>query len=239
MSKRIVSLTVYFSILSVLLTQTQNCAKVGDMASGQAEFKSLSPGPIAPVEPSPVIPGKTVVQTNYQPVLADRVYLTNLLKDIFGPTAMSADSTRTDLKFQDHGSPCSFYRNHNIKKADGTYAEASVMDRCTRISPDLLTAPLMPKATVTRQALLTHACSDLVTNATTFAYALKKVGNGVPAANEANILKAYRLFYRSHPEPHKGLVESLLVMLPPAGVTANDWRVVFNAICSSSYWQAI
>jgi len=237
MSKQFWQTTVFALAMTMTLT---NCGKIGESSTDQASFTSLTTDPIKPIDPDkPIITPVPKVQTAYQPILADRIYLTNLLKDIFGPTAMNVDTTRTDLKFQDHGSPCSFYVNHNVKNTAGNFVEHSLMERCSRVSPDLLTAPLNPKATVTRQALLTHACSDLVMNQTTFNVALSKIGTGIPVGSEANVLKAYRLFYRSQPDPHKGLLESLMVMIPATGATGNDWRVVLNAICTSGYWQAI
>ena len=144
MSKQFWQTTIFAIAMASSLT---NCGKVGDSSTDQASFNSLSDGPITPVDPDPIVVTPAAkVQTAYQPILADRIYLTNLLKDIFGPTAMTVDTTRTDLKFQDHGSPCSFYVDHNVKNALGTFVQQSVMERCSRTSADLLTAPVNPKA---------------------------------------------------------------------------------------------
>lgn len=225
--------------LAVLLSAAVGCGKFEGSAS-RASYNNLSAADLTP-DPELPTPNKTTTQTTYLPVLADRKYLTNLLVDIFGPNAIKADTTRTDLRNQDHGSPCSIYVNHNVHDtAKGTIVEADRSERCSRASADHLSASVNPQATVTRAISLAHACSDLVTNNATLNHALSRIqASGIPAPTSANVLKAYRLFYRVGAEPHKGLLESLLVMLPPTDVTKDHWRVVLNTICSSGFWQAI
>jgi hypothetical protein len=238
MFKQIIRTSIVTLALLLLATQTTACGKM-EMATDQQSFKASEVKTVT-IDPGVVTP-KPTVKTSYQPILADRYYLVSLFKEVFGPNATIADSTNTSVRFQDHGSPCSIYTYHSKMNAAGTgKVENSPMDRCAATSADLTAAPMNPQATVTRQVLIAHACSDLVANAATFKYALSKIQpTGIPAATEANVLKAYRLFYRVGAEPHKGLTESLLVMLPQKGVTADHWRVVFNTICSSGFWQAI
>ena len=225
---------------ALLVTPFQNCAKGGFES---ADLRSEMRASIQTPEDDPIPPIKEKVQTVYEPILADRRYLTSLLTDIFGPTTLAADTTQTETAVQTYGSPCSYLVDHNqFNATTNTWTQVSATENCSRVSLDHLTAPTNPKATVTRQALLTHACSDLTTNNGTLNYALAKISNpGVPAPTQANILKAYRLFYRDKPDPHLALTESLLVMLPTAAasVKADHWRTVIYTICASSFWQVL
>lgn len=223
----------------LLAAQTAGCAKM-ENAADQASFGKTDLTPLPP-DPVVVVPTpKQTLKTQSMPILADRFYLVSLFKDVFGPTALATDTTNTYLRAQDHGSPCLVYAHHSKHNASGALIENNPQDRCALTSTDLTSAPINPQATVTRQVLIAHACSDLVNNGTTLNYALSRIqATGIPAATEANVLKAYKLFYKVGAEPHRGLTESLLVMLPQTGVTANHWRVVINTICSSGFWQAI
>lgn len=181
------------------------------------------------------------VRTTYEPILADRYYLKSLLEDIFGPTASTTDSTRAYLNAIDHGSPCSVYEDHYTYNSAGTRILANPMESCGRGSGAFLVAQVNPKITVTRQALITRACSDLVTTTATLSFALKRISgsSALPEPNEENTLKLFHLFYREKPAPHPGLVESLLVMFPPDNVTREHWGSAIFTVCASGFWQVL
>lgn len=236
------SLKAKFAVAALILIalQTVACAKM-ENATDQASYKKTT-ATVLPPDPVVVVPTpKPTVKTPSKTVLVDRFYIVNLFKDVFGPKALLAQSIRVDVRPQDLGSACSVYSYYfKINPVNGAPIENDPRERCSATSPDLTSPAVIPQATVTSQVLIAHACSDMVNNATTMNYALSRIqASGVPAATEANILKAYRLFYKVGAEPHKGLTDSLLVMLPQTGVTADHWRVVINTICSSGFWQAI
>jgi hypothetical protein len=219
----------------------QNCGRDGFSSADSASVESLEtiqdPGDH---DPDPELVEKSY--THYEPLLADRFYLKSLFIDVFGPTAVSVDSTRTYLNSSDHGSPCSIYEDQNtFNSATGKWAQADPMEACSRTSPALLSAQVNPKATVTRQALLTHACSDLTTNAGALDHALARISPSatVPEPTRDNILRAFHLFYRQRPAPQEGLMDALTVMFPPTGVTKEHWRTVIYTLCASGYWQVL
>jgi hypothetical protein len=224
-------------VASVLVLEFQNCAKAktSEYASLQGDdFNST----LGDKDPDPVVDEK--VSTTFEPILTDRRYLKSVFTDVFGPRALAIDSTRTTTNALVHGDPCSVYEDQLTKDAKGVYVRADAMETCSRVSILLTVAPINPKSSVTRQALLTHACSDLTNNNITFDFALKKISaDGLPAPTDANINKAFRLFYRFRSDPSQKLVESLKVMIPPTGATKDNWRILLNTVCASGYWQVL
>jgi hypothetical protein len=232
------SLLALFGLL--LMTQFQNCAPPSEMRAA-SEMKPVEGLKQLDLEKDPVVVKPATQKTHYDPLLADRRYLISLFTDVFGPKAVNVDSTGTRFLTQEHGSPCSIYRTHNQYDAKtGKWVEADVVERCSTNATAFLSAPLNPTPTVSRQALLTHACSDLTSNDTTLGYALKKISNDrVPASTSANVIKAYRLFYRDKKDPQASLTDSLLVMLPLDQPAKDDWRNVMFTICASGFWQIL
>ena len=173
-----------------------------------------------------------IKKTTYSPILVDRQYLSSLLVDIFGPKAVATDSTKLIYNHQEFGGPCSMYEDH---------AGADRFDRCQRNSVPMLLTKVNPPPSVTRQILMARACSDLTTNDTTIAFALKRISPTSPVPNPSpeNIKKMIRLFYREKPVPHTGLVESLQMIFTPGAPTLNDWRVAMHSVCASNHWQVL
>lgn len=223
-----------FAVLSVMLSSCGYNALQAKKISAQEDtlIQTAVPGTTA-------IPVPKTVKTTYEPILADRRYLASVFTSVFGPTALSVDSSRNHLNATQNGSPCSVYGVHNKVNGSG-YAVSDAVENCSRTTVNRTGAPVNPKPTVSRQADLAHACSDLTTNNTTLTYALKQISTeAVPEASRENVLKAFRLFYRYRPDPHEGLLESLQVMVPPQGATREHWRVLINTVCASSLWQVL
>jgi hypothetical protein len=218
-----------------------NCGRTGfqsDLSSmGKLETEVVT---IEPEDQNPAIETKNTITTSYEPLLADRRYIKSVFNDVFGPTSDSVDATRAHLNALEHGSPCSVYADHSAPNSSGVYARADAMETCSRTTLSRTVAVVNPKPTVSRQALLSKACSDLVSNDTTLAVAMKKISSeAVPASTRANVRKAFRLFYRMRNDPHEGLLDSLQVMVPATGATKENWRQVINAVCASGLWEVM
>ena len=229
---------LFFIAVSMPVLFYVNCGK---MEQGVVDKSFNSVGEQRPdnrdPEPVPEPPPK---ETSYEPVLADRIYLKSLLEDVFGPTAMAVDTNNVDQNAAEFGSSCSIYGDYNIFE-NGQWVRADVSEVCGNSSAAYVSAPRNPKVTVTRQALLSKTCSDLISRNDTMTFALKRIDSAraVPQKNKNNVIKAYHLFYRDKPAPDQPLIDSLMVMLPDSGVNANHWRVVLNAVCLSNYWQVL
>lgn len=249
MNKSIVRSLLLFSILSVLVIPFQNCKVAFDSTLSSVEKTSEDeffeePIIVDPKKPEDPEPGedhgiKKKTETAYQPVLADRYYLKSLFTNIFGPTTETVDSTKMFNNALDHGSPCSLYEDQH----------ALVGAKKTRMFPDRICAPTLPsyliafvnpKVTVSRQALTSRACSDLTNNDTTLKYALKRISSEtIPSSTDENVLKLFRLFYVTHPDPDEELIETLSYMLPTQGATYDHWRTLIYTVCISGHWQIL
>lgn len=227
-------------LLGVIATFFLNCGKAG--FSSQASVKmDTEDFTQLQTDDDPVITSKETIVTAYEPILADRHYIRSVFVSTFGPAADTVDQTRAYLNALDHGAPCSVYGDHLQPNASGVYVTADASETCSRTTLNRTVAQINPKPTVSRQALLSKACSDLVTSDITLGVAIGKIDStvAVPEASKANVLKAFRLFYRMRGAPHDGLLESLQVMAPSTGATKESWRQVINTVCASGLWQVL
>ncbi len=227
---------VALSILLILMG-FQNCAQ--ENAFQSAAINSLEMQSIEPdILPPPEEHKKTEVVTTYETILADRYYLKSLFEDVFGTTAGTKDSTRLFLNAMDFGSPCSVHESY----FKAGRALVNTMENCGPSSTNRIAASLTPKTTVIRQALVTRACSDLTKDAVTLAFALKKIepAGGAPKVTSANLLAAYRLFYRGKPDPHQGLIDSLAIIANSnGGPSLQSWGSTLFTVCASGHWQTL
>ena len=142
------------------------------------------------------------------------------------PTAEDLHEHRGEFQYGRHGTPT-------------TKALQDPMTNCSMSSTAYLVAAVNPKPTVSRQSFLTHACSDLTTNATTLTYALGRIGGTAPAPTRENVIKLFHLFYRAHPDPQEGLVESLQLMFADGTPVRDSWASAIFTVCASSHWQVL
>ena len=252
MNKSIIRILLLFSVLSILIIPFQNC-KVAfesthkesvELNSENDQFEE--PVIVDPKNPNNPEPGedhglRKKTETAYQPVLADRYYLRSLFTNIFGPSAEAVDSTKLTINALDHGGPCSLYENQYVyNPSNGKKTALFAMRACGSTSPNYLIPFVTPKVTVSRQALISRTCSDLTNNTTTMKFALNRISSeAVPASTNENVLKAFRLFYVTHPHPDEDLIKTLSYMLPTQGATLDQWRTVIYTICISGHWQIL
>jgi hypothetical protein len=238
------SLAVFIAASGIavsLLTIFQNCSKVGDPPSASLSMQSIQE--FTPPEAPPLpLPPDNPESGSYKPILADRYYLDALLTDIFGPQARTVNSVNIRNDAVTFGSLCSVYENYNAYNPDTNKYDISAnpMEGCSLASSNLQVAQTLANETVGRQAQINRSCISLTQNTTTVTYALAKIAApGIPAATPENIKAAFRLFYRMHPDPDAGVIQSLQVMFPTDSASLDDWKSVLYTICISSYWQVL
>lgn len=251
MNKMNIRFILLFAICTVVILPFQNCK--GGFESAQISSDSLDlgseeiptdnePDPTQPVPDTGQTHGLPVVtETSYEPILADRYYLHALFNNIFGPRTDFVDSTKVAINALEHGSACSLHEDYKAyDKTTKKYARVDTMKICDPRGASLLIAQVNPKGTVTRQSLITRACSDLTTNVVTLNYALKRISTDtIPAATQENVVTLFKLFYRSQPEPKPALYDAMLSSLPPQNVTIEDWRSLIYTVCISGHWQIL
>ena len=245
MKRKRLSIGLGISLSALLATAAfQNCAESGMFAAGGergvAENVSLEMQHEDHYAPTAM---KAEEETKSEALIVDRHYLRSLLEDVFGPAAQTVASSRALMtNVQVNGSPCLLYEDHRQPNpADTTrLIRANFMQVCTNTSPDRLNGQVLPKVTVTRQALIATACSDLVSNNQAMGYALSKISTeAVPAPTDANLEAAVSLFYRNGPPTDLWLIESMREMFSASGATVDDWRGLMYAICVSPQWQLL
>lgn len=216
----------------------QNCDLDSKFKSNQTESpRVVSLQEVSLPDSHPVEVEAKPQPTTYDLILADRYYLQSLFEDVFGDRAIDVDSNKIFLNAVEFGSPCEMYNSY--LDADRKLVDA--MENCGISSSTRVTASVLPKPSVSRQGLLTRACSDLVQNPKTMRHAIRRIASrGIPAATDANIIKLYKLFYRGKPEPTEGVRQSLKLILDyGGGPTFSTWRSAIFTVCTSSYWQVI
>ena len=240
-----ISVGVSFGILGSILVIFQNCGPTPQMEMASKGVDDTYNQAETTVDDHPDIsPEKAIVQVQYEPVLADRTYVVELFRDIFGPTTDTVDSVRTYLNRVDYGGPCSMYEMYRIENARGEIANSNGISTAACAfdpSPTALGADVNPKPTVTRQANLMKTCTDLVQNAGTLGFALKRISpsEAVPTASVENMQRLFNLFYRGKPAPDNQLIGSLQLMMDPALKTAANWQLPIYTVCVSSHWQEL
>lgn len=243
MSRVRITQVLFIGLALVSVVYFQNCAPP-TFEAAEFEFASeAEPMMVAHESSDRSLPGqgKVKAETTYEALLVDRFYLRNLFLDVFGPSAANVASLNVLLNNASvMGSHCSVYEDHAVLNTAGNRARHRAMDACSTASVNYLTAQNVPKPSVTRQAYVNKACSDFVTTTATFNHVMAKISaEPNPAASPENLLKLFHLFYRAHPEPHLGLIESLQLMFSGPFPAKNEWRAVINAVCTSSHWQVL
>jgi hypothetical protein len=237
--RRLASSLLFILIAMAMILQFQNCGgfeanEIFENFSFE-EINQIDEQEMHEIDPNLL----TKTETQYEPLLFDRYMVHSILSDVFGPSLLSVDSARPYYVASEFGAPCSLYVDHNVyNESTKQWVQVDRMESCTRNSSDFLHANLNSKATVTRQALLAKSCSDLTNNTTTMTYALNKISLGsLPVPTQQNLIKLYRLFYRSHPEPSQTLIDTLKVMFPSENVLIDHWKAALYTVCVSSQWQ--
>lgn len=196
------------------------------------------------------IEAKTLT-TDYRLQLADRLYITGLLQEIFGPTATSLLRTNVLLKAEEFGGPCSEYDSYQVQTNNSgaiTYVDQDSTRNCTEVNTR---KPLLPEATTVRQGWMIQTCSTLTgtsgtnLNPSTLAYVLNKIQVGStlaapPAPSNENLMNLHRLYFRERPLPPQNVFESLRLMFPADGSPSLDsWKTAIYGYCISSQWQVL
>lgn len=218
----------------------QNCAAEFTATSAEdTTFSSVSVNYEDPHVPTELL---EKVSTSYEPLLADRYYIQSLFADNFGPKAATVDTATMITDSLTNGSACNPYNDHSVAKraSDNAKLRANAMEVCGVATASRITSPVNPKPTVTRQAKMVRACSDLTTNNETFNFFLKKISAApIPEPSEENVVKAVDFFYRSTSTPDQPVIDSLRMLFSSQTPTVDDWRSVVYTICISPQWQVL
>lgn len=238
MSKRSYILVANLSLTVLIFGAFMNCAPM--KSPGQAEQVSLSSTNIAPDEDHEQTKTANKV-TTFQANLADRYYISSVFEDVFGDSYDSVTENSVGTDALNFGSACSLYENYRqFSAVKGKWLAVDPRAACSFSSQAYVSVKPSTGAIVSRQGEISHACSDLTTNKKAMAHAMKKISAvEIPELTNANLTTAFELFYRNHPAPSQGLLDSLKVMAPQTGPTLETWRQIVFTVCISSHWQVL
>lgn len=179
------------------------------------------------------------IEVSAKDLIADRVLLINQLMSIFGTRVGSLDKDKIAVDLRNFASPCSAHEQYNYLK-DGKIVNAGFRTCAISNSAASMRASVYAETSTVRQGLMEHLCRALTADPNARSFALKQVAaNGKPAATKDNLLKAFRLFYRSAPRPPDSVLESLQVMIGSEEATPAQWTPVLFTLCVSPGWQVL
>lgn len=239
MSKKVLAL----SLISVCtLMMFQNCAPGLEQAELPSIVTTKSVVDIGHEDrdhdPTPFREDK--VEVSAKDLIYDRVLLMNHLTSVFGTRvdALDKDNVATDLR--NFASPCSAYEQFNYKNSAGKIANSGFRTCGISNNAASMKASLYAETSTSRLGVMEHLCRALTADATSRTFALRKIASdGKPTGTKANVLKAFRLFYRSAPVPPDSLLQSMQVMLGRENVDAEAWTPVLFTLCVSPGWQVL
>lgn len=181
------------------------------------------------------------IEVRAKDLIAGRSLLVKQLTGVFGERVAVLDKDKISRDARNFGGPCSMYEHYNYVTTTGVLASADPNANCqSSNSASALRASLYPETSTIRQGTMEHLCRALTADKTARQVALKKLSaDGKPKATKENVLKAFRMFYRSAPLPPDPVLESMQVMMPSENVTEEQWTPVLFTLCVSPGWQVL
>lgn len=226
--KKSISLSMTALVGGLVLTQAfQNCAQPFELASTGTLDSSLSM--------SSEHPGATIAQaTSQAPLLANRIYISSLMADVFTTDSMSGD----DRNFLNstlnswittqpavYGYPCN--TKANAGECNGT-----------------VLVPMNSGTNTLRAAYKSQACQTILSRDVYVNAVVSKVSTMGAAPTATSIASLYELFYRgddADPNLVQGLISSDRGILSQnmKVSTTDRWRYLILALCESPGWEQL
>lgn len=178
--------------------------------------------------------------------LGDRLFIKNVLLDIFGPSASSVVDTLVATKLGIFGGPCDprdIYQTYGGGGGSEIRAYNHIND-CLNVDIEDTRASLLPPSSALRAGMVEKACLSLSFNATTLRYAAEGAG-GTGATSRwpttSDVEKVYQSFYPGRQTPI-AVRDSLSTVVSGAQSrfptsALEGWRYLFIATCNGGEWQ--
>lgn len=236
---------IILALLSVVAAMFQNCGgSPGDVTTStilkSTEVELPEVVVVNPTEPHPEVkPYVRNIQVNR--LSANRMLMTNIFIDVFGPTIVNTASSIVAHKAVDFGSGQSSYDHLSITDCTKKRVPASL---CSGEPVDLNAQPNQA-LNIRREAWRLRVCYEGTQNNTSLNYTLKRVDAAfkndatIPALTEANLTRAFQLFFRAKPKPDYVILDSLMVVAGESATPRDQWRAVIRTICTSPHWQVL
>jgi hypothetical protein len=236
--KLVLALLSYILCPVVVLVLFQNCGKKEHSTEGIASLGSgelIIPDPEPDPEPD-VYTRK--IQANQ--IVANRILMSNYFISIFGKEVETSVTNLIATQAGDFGSGMSIYDRVITSTTDCSKTK-NIYSPCNTVAIKL-DAPPTIGANIRREAFRVRACSNSVK--TNVLNALKKFDSKAtttkpPEINDANLTKAFHLFYRGRAAPNTEVLDSLLILSEKSAKPIDKWKDIILSICLSPHWQVL
>jgi hypothetical protein len=233
---------ILFALVSTvaIVLLFQNC--------GQVASNPIPESGTAVLNSSNVVVGSDVTTTNtyvskaqVNPLVANRVLMTNIFTSIFGPAITPVAANNMGKNSTDFGSGFSVYDrviSANCAKDRDAYVLCATGDSMNfNVESNI-------SLNIRREAWRVRTCHTAINSSTALLFALRKISSGAtltkpPSVTEENLNTAFRLFFRSKPLPDVQLLDSLAIVAAQEDNEKNKWQSVLLALCLSPHWQVL
>ena len=177
--------------------------------------------------------------------LSDRYYVTSLLSDVFGPTAMSTLNNNVKIRMDSFGGGCDQY-DRNVNSG-----LTCLNDDCNMINCNGATVlhNQIGVSSVIRQGWVLRACEEITNSNDAITYAAiligavttnnnrKPIKNVLATPTRQTMASAYGLFYRSTSPSDDVLTALNNVAVNETTSNLEKWRYIFLSLCTTPEWQ--
>jgi hypothetical protein len=230
---------VLFSTVTVVLL-FQNCGQVASNSVPESGTAMLNSSNVV-IDSGVTTSGTYVSKAQVNPLVANRVLMTNIFTSIFGPAITPVAASNMGKNSTDFGSGFSIYDrviSANCAKDRDAYVLCATGD-----SMDFNVEPNI-SLNIRREAWRIRTCHSAINSNTALLFALKKISSVAtltkpPSVSEENLNSAFRLFFRSKPLPDVQLLDSLAIVAAQEDNEKNKWQSVLLALCLSPHWQVL
>jgi hypothetical protein len=237
MNKSLIAICVLLSLGALTF---QNCAQNKYAAHVIASEDSPSQLEIPADDPVVTEPLPYAEKAQVNKMVANRVLMTNFFISIFGPQLKNLASLYMGYQASDFGSGFSIYDSiftSDCSKNRNPYSP------CSGVVIDFQTPPNVG-LNIRREAWRLRTCHRAVAINAALLFALKKIDShatltSLPDINEANLDKAYQLFFRAKPLPSNELIDSLTIVSQKESDKLKKWQEVILTLCISPHWQVL
>ncbi len=226
--------TIFKLLLSVLALAVsiqffQNCSALMAPQDDTKSYKSIVSGSATPADH----PSEAVIQpTQQQPVIANRIYIAELLSEVFETSTTSKSTASISSAWVGNysgifGYPCNPSGKNGTSDCGGTTL-----------------APMNPKPDTLRASHKAQLCLSLTSQDSFLQAALSKIENLPSAPDGASIDQLLKLFYRGDEElsvlvSHLVSIDRQIKTDDPNIADIDRWRLLTNMVCESPGWELL
>lgn len=228
---------VLFPITTLVLFQ--NCGKTNMTARDVQSIATSTANLTTPTPPKPPTEETYKRHTMASQLVASRILTANFFKSIFGPDLETTITAYIANQSSDFGSANTIY--DRVVRSDCS-AKRNIYVPCAAGDALKLDTAHTVGDNIRREAYRVRTCHTGVKFRALDA--LKKIDAKAtsakpPPINDANLTKAFHLFFRGRAAPTNEVLESLTIVSQTSKAPIEQWKDVLLSICLSPHWQVL